>query len=700
MNDMKMKLILEAADKNMSSTLKNADERAGLLNTTVGRVSSGMKLFGGVVAGLTLGKLASDFMEVNTEFDRLEASLETVTGSRDAAKSAFDVIQNFATTTPYQLAEVTDAFIRMKSLGLDANTEALRSYGNTASAMGKSLNQMIEAVADAATGEFERLKDFGIKARQQGDTVSLTFRGMTTTITNDAKSIEAYLQRIGNVDFAGGMERQMDTLGGKLSNLQDSWELFVRAVGESGALEGTVAIIGRLTGSVTALGSAVRLFKEMRQGDVGFWEWVFANPEDAQKLLKNVDDGTAKLTQLEERVRSLKKEKSGNFWWTAQEESELQQATKALEYYKLELGDVARLKNAADHIASPVEDSSASGGGKNSWTEKELKAFAEAGKGITDSWELTFRDRYEIQARSIQAEIDLENQRAEDTKTIWGDLQDSWLARDQGDSDYQTTLTSRLEALQQALLTEQQLVEQTAAERLQTLEEANAEELIGEQEYTEMRKQIAQEREDELERITQQGAERQAAVRSAVMNTALSMASMQLGQMASMMDQGNKKQFQAYKALAIVQAGISTVQAVMNALSVPPYPVGLALSITAGALGAAQIAKLSSMEYQGGKAAGGWVLPGRSVLVGEEGPEVITVGSDGGVVTPNHKLGGPSTSNQVSVTNVYQISPGVAGTVRAELLRMMPQIGAYSVQSVVAAINEGGDMARAVGRRS
>ena len=30
--------------------------------------------------------------------------------------------------------------------------------------MGKDITQMIEAVADAATGEFERLKEFGIKA--------------------------------------------------------------------------------------------------------------------------------------------------------------------------------------------------------------------------------------------------------------------------------------------------------------------------------------------------------------------------------------------------------------------------------------------------------------------------------------------------------------------------------------------------------
>jgi uncharacterized membrane protein YqgA involved in biofilm formation len=44
-----------------------------------------------------------------------------------------------------------NAFIKLKALGLQPSKEALTSYGNTATAMGKSLDQMIEAVADAST---------------------------------------------------------------------------------------------------------------------------------------------------------------------------------------------------------------------------------------------------------------------------------------------------------------------------------------------------------------------------------------------------------------------------------------------------------------------------------------------------------------------------------------------------------------------
>ena len=60
--------------------------------------------------------------------------------------------------------------------------------------MAKTLNQMIEAVADAATGEFERLKEFGIKAKSEGDKVSFIFRGVTTTVKKESNAIQNYYQ--------------------------------------------------------------------------------------------------------------------------------------------------------------------------------------------------------------------------------------------------------------------------------------------------------------------------------------------------------------------------------------------------------------------------------------------------------------------------------------------------------------------------
>lgn len=174
------------------------------------------------------------FVSTVRNVEVLRASLETVTGGSREAASAFADLQKFAAQTPFSLQEVTQAFVRLKALGLEPTTELLTSFGNTASAFGKSLMQFSEAVADAITGEFERLKEFGIRASQQGDKVAFTFRGVTTVVRKQGDEIKRYLEEIGNSDFAGAMEKRAATLDGALSNLGDSFERLLVAVGDSG----------------------------------------------------------------------------------------------------------------------------------------------------------------------------------------------------------------------------------------------------------------------------------------------------------------------------------------------------------------------------------------------------------------------------------------------------------------------------------
>lgn len=190
--------------------------------------------------GLSLAGVAASYVSIdrliNTQrtFDKLNAGLITATGSAEGAAAAFDSLQKFAKETPYGLEQSIQAFIKLKNLGLDPSEAALMSYGNTAAAMGRDLDQMIEAVADATTGEFERLKEFGIKASQENGKVSLLFKGQTITIKNSAKEIEKYLLRLGNVDFASASTNRMKTLDGSILNLEDTIDSLFLKVSQSG----------------------------------------------------------------------------------------------------------------------------------------------------------------------------------------------------------------------------------------------------------------------------------------------------------------------------------------------------------------------------------------------------------------------------------------------------------------------------------
>ncbi len=197
--------------------------------------------------------------------------------------------------------------------------------------------------------------------------------------------------------------------------------------------------------------------------------------------------------------------------------------------------------------------------------------------------------------------------------------------------------------------------------------------------------------------LTEEGTKQQGQLLSAQAQTTLSATGQLFGNMASLYAEGGKDTFDEYKFFASAQAGIAAALAAVQALAVPPPGLGIALASTIGGLAAVQIAKIQSMEYQG-RAIGGQVLAGQSYLVGERGPELLTMGGNSGHITPNHHLG--DGMQPVQVTQVFQVSTGVVGTVRAEIMRMAPAIAEMSKRSIQQAIAQGGSMARSVGVRS
>lgn len=217
-----------------NDNLKALDATARSFNEVI---RQGTALFGAYLGFQGLKNTFSAIFQANKTFEQLSGSLKTVTGSTQAAQEAFALIEKFAINTPYQLNEIVEAFIQLKALGLEPSEEALTSYGNTASAFSKNILDFVGAVAAATVGEFERLKTFGIKARDLTDEVSFTFAGVTTIVKKNAADIEKYLRSLGDVNFAGAMDEQMKTMNGVLSNIEDSFEKIYRQIGQSGLNE-------------------------------------------------------------------------------------------------------------------------------------------------------------------------------------------------------------------------------------------------------------------------------------------------------------------------------------------------------------------------------------------------------------------------------------------------------------------------------
>lgn len=207
----------------------------------------------GALAALGIAAFGRQLFEVNAQAQASQAALRTLTGSVSEAAVVWERLLGFASQTPFNLEQSIDAFRALKSRGLDPGIDALTAYADFAAAMGRDLTQFVEAVADAATGEMERLKEFGVTASQQGEQVAFTFQGVTTVIERNAQAIEGYLQGIARSNFGGAAAGQMETLSGQASNLGDNITKLALAIGEAGANDLFAGALASLSSGVESL---------------------------------------------------------------------------------------------------------------------------------------------------------------------------------------------------------------------------------------------------------------------------------------------------------------------------------------------------------------------------------------------------------------------------------------------------------------
>ena len=221
-----------------STQIVDGDKKMGQLASTTERAEAGLTKMNRVLAGLGvaagIGLLARQAYNTNVEFERLNTSLVTVTKSQDRANQVFDELTSFAARTPFQLSEVTSAYIMMRARGLDPTMDTMTSLGNLASGMGRSFQDTIGAVGSLAAGEIEPMKQLGFSVMTIGDQVRISSGGVSESVQRNAYDISKAVARISDVKFAGGMERQINTLGGAFSNLQDQVDNTLYKMGQRG----------------------------------------------------------------------------------------------------------------------------------------------------------------------------------------------------------------------------------------------------------------------------------------------------------------------------------------------------------------------------------------------------------------------------------------------------------------------------------
>ena len=286
------------------SVTKSNDESIASTKKMSGAFSDVGKTLASVFAVDQLISFGKQIINTTAEFQKMEAVLTTALGSNSAAKAAMDQIVDFASSTPFQVNELTDSFVKLANRGFVPTMEQMRQMGDVASSVGKSFDQLTEAILDAQTGEFERLKEFGIKASAQGDVVQFTFKGITTEVAKSDKAIQEYLLSLGNLEgVAGSMEAISKTTGGAISNLEDNITQLFKNIGDSssGFINWFVKDLNNVISSLRNMGEIIELmnpFKTLAESSDDAREYILRVNDSTDDTVRTVKDVASEFDNL------------------------------------------------------------------------------------------------------------------------------------------------------------------------------------------------------------------------------------------------------------------------------------------------------------------------------------------------------------------------------------------------------------------
>lgn len=139
-------------------------KKDGSFDKTFTAVSQKVKSLTKTVAGVAatyvsaraLGQVSQSALESASGLESYRSTLNVVMKDQKKAAETMAWAVDFANRTPFETDSVVEATVRLQSYGIEAQ-KVMTQIGDMAGVMNKDLMQAVEAVADAQTGEVERL---------------------------------------------------------------------------------------------------------------------------------------------------------------------------------------------------------------------------------------------------------------------------------------------------------------------------------------------------------------------------------------------------------------------------------------------------------------------------------------------------------------------------------------------------------------
>lgn len=254
----------EELDKARRKTRQLGDE-ARESGRGFGGMTKEAKNFVKVLAAAELTKIfvkqGKEAVNAAAQIETYQATLETMLGSRDAARDRMEEYKDIAKITPFGLEDVVEGGNQLQAIGRYSR-QNLEMLGDLAAASNKPMEQVMNAYAKLATGQKgEASRMFQDLLISRNDWIEATGKGVSKSgelLASTEEMMAALPKIMKGKGFYGMMAKQAETAAGKMSNLEDAVFGLHTAIGER-LTPKTKAVTTWLTKMADSMAKAVEI---------------------------------------------------------------------------------------------------------------------------------------------------------------------------------------------------------------------------------------------------------------------------------------------------------------------------------------------------------------------------------------------------------------------------------------------------------
>lgn len=177
-----IKVALELDTRDFDKGIKNVKTKTDSLGGSFSNLGS-------IIAGVFTGFAVKNVVDATLKMENFRSTITAYLGSQTLANQEIERLSELSKGLTQDVDDVTNSFIVLKRNGIDTSSEALTAFSKVAAGNNKTFSQLAEAVADGLTGEFERLKEFGIKVSKENDKFVIRMADGSKQVVNSAREV-------------------------------------------------------------------------------------------------------------------------------------------------------------------------------------------------------------------------------------------------------------------------------------------------------------------------------------------------------------------------------------------------------------------------------------------------------------------------------------------------------------------------------